>query len=98
MDKEEVKKVVSDLTGVPMENLSSGYFPDENVYYASEKIRGGVTLLVDSDGEVLLVPPGLNFESHMQRYRQGERNERSQFTKMRERNSLRYASGWQKGK
>jgi hypothetical protein len=78
----ELIQIAASYLGISLDVASSHCreVEEDGILYVWEPERGGGTLLIGGDGDVLFANSSVNFDDHLQAFRQGKRTDPEKFS------------------
>lgn len=72
----EIVKIASDVLGISVTEAqkNSKEIPEIEAYYFWNSIRGGLAVIINSNGEKLAATSSVSYETHLQAFIDGRRN------------------------
>ena len=72
----QILKIAAETMKVPIEVAKENYkeLPDQDAFYFWNPVRGGIAVIVGTDGKKLGANSGISFYQHLQAYVDGRRN------------------------
>ena len=73
----DIVKCVSEVLGISESEVSNNYkVIDENLTYYWSNERGGISLIVDKEGNYLAATSSVNFERLLEEFKKGDKNKK----------------------
>lgn len=73
---EKIIEIAAKAMKVTLEESKKHYkkIEDIDAYYFWNPVRGGIAVIVDSNGEKLAASSAVNFDKHLEEFKRGRRN------------------------
>ena len=74
---EELKKLIANKLNISIEEVETYKYreiPELNAIHVWNPTRGGLSILIDSNNEMLIATSSVNFKNHAKRFLMGIRN------------------------
>lgn len=71
-----ILKTAAEVLNISLNEALTNYeeIADEKLHYFWNPIRGGVSLIINDEGEKLAASSSISFEQHLQAFKNGRRN------------------------